>query len=250
MIFDGTNINLIIAFTAGIITFFASCLLPLVPTYLAFLSGVATNTASDDASKKIYKRNIFTNGFFFTLGFILIFTLLGATANSLGSLFATNRELIQKIGGIFFIIMGLFMLDLIKPMALLKERKIELPKHLTKWNKLNALILGSTFGFAWTPCVGPVLGVILFWASQAASFWKGVGLLTAYGVGLGVPFLVVALLFESLAPKLKNTHKFGKALQLISGGVIILMGILLILNKVEYIALVLINIAGLRAFSV
>ena len=103
--FDGSQVNLLIAFAGGIITFFASCLLPLVPTYLAYLSGIATSKTEDDSHKKIYRRDIFINGLIFTIGFISIFVLLGATANTLGRMLGIYKPFIQKLGGILFVVM-------------------------------------------------------------------------------------------------------------------------------------------------
>jgi cytochrome c biogenesis protein CcdA len=156
----------------------------------------------------------------------------------------------QKVGGVFFIAMGLFMLEIVKPVFLYKERKIELPKNITKWKKLNSFLVGMTFGFAWTPCIGPVLAVILFWASQAQSLAQGVGLLFVYGLGLGMPFVVVALMFESIAPKLSKTTKFGHILQKIAAIVILVMGLLLVLDKATLISIRLLQFFGLNTLSV
>lgn len=247
---DGSQVNLLVAFAGGVITFFASCLLPLVPTYLAYLAGIATSDTSNSTEKKLYKRTVFLNGLIFTIGFILVFVLLGATANTVGRVFASYKPLMQKVGGVFFIVMGLFMLELIKPIFLYKERKIELPKNLTKWKKLNSLLVGMTFGLAWTPCIGPVLAVILFWASQAQSLVQGVSLLFVYGIGLGLPFVVVAFMFESIAPKLSKSTKFGHILQKVAAIVILVMGILLLFGKVEFISVRLLQLFELNTLSV
>lgn len=249
-VLDGSQVNLLVAFVGGVITFFASCLLPLVPTYLAYLAGIATSSDDTEAEKKLYKRSVFLNGLIFTIGFILIFVLLGATANTVGRVFASYKPVMQKVGGLFFIVMGLFMLEIIRPVFLYKERKLELPKNITKWKKLNSLLVGMTFGFAWTPCIGPVLAVILFWASQAQSLAQGVGLLFVYGLGLGLPFVIVALMFESIAPKLSKTTKFGHILQKVAAIVILIMGILLFLGKVELISVRLLQLFSLNTLSV
>lgn len=248
--FDGSQVNLLIAFIGGIITFFASCLLPLVPTYLAYLSGLVTSRTEDDSHKKIYRRDIFINGFIFTIGFIFVFVLLGATTNTLGRMLGVYKPIIQKLGGILFIMMGLFMLKIFRPVFLYRERKIILPLSLTKFRKLNSFIVGLTFGFAWTPCIGPVLAVILFWSAQAESLVKGMSLLLAYGVGLGVPFLVVALFFESISSKLSATKKLGKYLNILAAVVIILMGVLLIVGKVDLVSIRLLQFLNLNVLAV
>ena len=261
---DGSQVNLFIAFVGGLITFFASCLLPLVPAYLAFLSGDATTqkpdnnksqqTRNQDSSikntHKLITGRVFTTGLFFTLGFITVFVLMGATVNSIGLFLARYRPLLQKLGGLMFIALGFSLLEIFKPISLLQERKIDISKNLTKWKHLNAYLIGITFGFAWTPCIGPVLAVILFWASQTATIWKGIGLLTAYGIGLGVPFLVVALLFEAITPKLHKAQKAGAFLQKISGTVILAVGILLLLGKVDTVSIKLLQFVGLTRLAV
>ncbi len=247
---DGSQVNLFVAFIGGVVTFFASCLLPLVPTYLAYISGVATTKDIDDAHQKIFKREVFVNGLAFTIGFILVFVILGATANTLGRLVGAYRPVIQKLGGLFFIVMGMFMLNIVHPTLFNKELKIELPKNLTAWKKLNSLLVGMTFGFAWTPCIGPVLAVILFWASQAQSFAQGVGLLLVYGIGLGLPFLVVALLFETISSKLSKAAKFGNLLQKVAAVVIIIMGILLFFGRVDVISIRLLQLFNLNTLAV
>jgi cytochrome c-type biogenesis protein len=246
MKFDGSQVNILIAFIGGFVTFFASCLLPLVPTYLAYLAGLSASLEDE----KTLRKEIFLNGLLFTIGFISVFILLGATANTLGRGLVAYRPLIQKLGGILFLILGAFVLGIIKPSFLYKEFKIKLPKNLTKIKEVNSFLVGTTFGFAWTPCIGPVLAVILFWASQAATVWKGMALLTAYGIGLGAPFLIIALGFEHLAPKLRKANKFGRIVQYISGIVVILVGILLILGKLDLIAIYLIQLLGFDALSI
>ncbi|MDH5532986.1 MAG: cytochrome c biogenesis protein CcdA [Candidatus Pacebacteria bacterium] len=248
--FDGSQVNLLIAFLGGIITFFASCLLPLVPTYLAYLAGIATSKQEEETDKSIFKRRVFVNGVIFTLGFIFIFVLLGATTQTLGILLAQYKPLIRKISGIVFVIMGLFMLDVIKIQQLYQERKFELPKSLEKYKELHSFLVGMAFGFAWTPCIGPVLAVILFWSAQATTVWKGMSLLLAYGIGLGLPFIITALFFESISTKLIKTRKFGKILHDISAVIIILMGILLFLNKVEIISIQLLQFFNLNTLAV
>lgn len=251
MTLDGSNVNLLVAFIGGVVTFFASCLLPLVPTYLAFLSGVATASQESTAKENfLFKREILKNSVLFTLGFIIVFVLLGATASAFGGYLSIHRNIIQMIGGIFFVIVGLFMLGVLKSSTLLSEHKADYSKYITKWKWLNAVIFGATFGFAWTPCIGPVLAVILFWASQAESALHGTLLLLTYGLGLGMPFIVVGIFFEALAPKLSKASKFGFYLNKIASLIIILMGILLILGKVQIVSFFLLEVFGLNSLAI
>lgn len=250
MILDGSQVNLLIAFIGGIVTFFASCLLPLVPTYLAYLSGITVTKPVNDQHKRLIQREVFLNSLLFVVGFVGVFVLLGAAASSLGKAIALYKPFIEKLGGGFLILMGLFMLGVIKPTWLYKEFKIHLPSKLTKWRKLNSLLVGTTFGFAWTPCIGPVLAVILFWASQAATIWQGIGLLLAYGIGMGLPFVIIGLLFETLTPKLNATARMGRWLQRAAAIIIILTGVLLITGYMQSISLQLLNFLNLRTLAI
>ncbi|MFC1626706.1 cytochrome c biogenesis CcdA family protein [Patescibacteria group bacterium] len=247
--FDGSQLNFFIAFIAGFITFFASCLLPLVPTYLAYLSGVTITSKIEIKEKIIFRKDIFIHGVIFTIGFILIFSLLGAGSNVIGRSIIVNRLLFQKIGGLFFIFLGLFLMDVIHPSFLYKEWRMNTSMNLSKLTYLNSLFVGITFGFAWTPCIGPVLGVILLWASQGESVAYGMLLLIFYGVGLGLPFLIIAAFFDYLSQYLKKTARFGLILQKGSGVFIVFVGILLILGKMEVISFLLLESLHLNTLA-
>jgi len=243
MKFDGTQINLLVAFLGGIVTFFASCLLPLVPTYVAYLFGVSSSKHND-------KREIFINSVLFTLGFILIFILLGLSASSVGLLLKQHRQLIQQIGGVFLMFVGLFLFGLFNFEFLHRERKIYLHGEIIKRKKLKSFFTGLTFGFAWTPCIGPVLGVILFWASQAGSVFKGTTLLLFYGLGLGLPFILIGLLFEHLGDRLLAAKKIGKVLNIIAATIMLVTGFLLVIGKLQYLSLFIMKLFNIDAFGI
>ena len=244
MTFDGSQISIGVAFLGGVITFFASCLLPLVPIYLAYLTGITLQEID-----KRSRNQVLINAAAFVLGFITVFTILGMTATIIGNVLAVNRQLIQKIGGVGILVMGLFMLGHVKSDLLLKEARININLG-SRWKLLNSFFVGLTFGFAWTPCIGPVLATILIWASQTATFWRGTELLIAYGVGIGLPFLIVGMFFEFLSPKLKSLKRLGKVLYRAAAVIMILIGILLIAGKIDYISVRLLEFLNLRTLAV
>lgn len=245
-ILDGSQVNFIIAFIAGGITFFASCLLPLVPTYLAYLSGVALN--DKEAGQK--KWQIFRTGLMFVIGFIITFIILGLAANKFASVVAPYRQVIEKIAGILFIVLGLFMVGVFKSTFLSRERRFNLHGKFQQRRSLHAILIGIAFGFSWTPCIGPVLAVILFWAAQADSALKGTLLLTAYGIGLGIPFLVIALGFEKIIPWIKKHAKISQIMSFVSGLFILGAGILLLMDQLQNLSLYLLNLLSLNILSV
>lgn len=245
-IFDGSNVNFLIAFLAGGITFFASCLLPLVPTYLAYLSGVSLSEDHDQQQK----WQIFKTGAMFVLGFVLTFVILGLAANQFAIIINPYRQVVEKIAGILFIFLGLFMLGVFKSKTLSKEKKFDLHGKFLQHRSLHAILTGVAFGFGWTPCIGPVLAVILFWAARADSALKGALLLTSYGMGLGVPFLLIALGFEKIIPWIKKNQHITQITNIISGVFIIVTGVLLLTTQLQAISIYLLRFFNLGTLSI
>lgn len=238
MSFTGSNINFFIAVLAGVFTFFASCLIPLVPTYVAYLSGFSRDGIS-------HKRELFINSFIFVFGFISTFILFGLTATSLGFILRSHRAFLQQVGGFFLIFVGLFMLGLFKTNFLMKERRINLHHQVVKNRKIKSFLFGVTFGFAWSPCIGPILSVILFWASQAKTMLRGIFLLFSYGVGLGIPFVLIALFIDKFQGRFKISEKLSKALSTAAALLILITGILLVLGKLNYYTIAITRLMGI-----
>lgn len=253
MLLDGSNVNLFIAYLAGLVTFFASCLLPLIPSYIAYISGVTVNKVKsglgDDENSGKMRWVVFSNSVVFVFGFVLIFVALGILSTTLGQSIRAYQEFIQKIGGLFLIAMGLFLMGIFKPNFLYVERKVHLSKRVFKLQILNSFLFGLTFGFAWTPCVGPVLAVILFWASQQAHLYQGIFLLTVFGLGLGTPFIIVGLFFDILSKKLRKTAIWGHWLNILAGVFVVLFGILLILDKVQVFTFTILKVLHISPLS-
>lgn len=255
MVLDGSNVNLFVAFAGGVVTFFASCLLPLVPTYLAYLTALPDKASDDDDfivknSKKNKYNIVLINSILFTAGFILVFVILGLTAGIVGNIFSLYRNHIQKAGGLFLILLGIFMLGLVRLPFLSKERRFAFNPNLLRWQKLNAVLLGITFGFAWSPCIGPVLSVILLWASQAETALKGALLLFVYGTGLGIPFILIGLFYEHIRHKIFRYTRFSVVLNKIGAVLIIFTGILLITEKLGYVFNGILNLLNMHFSAV
>ena len=243
--FDGTHINLLVAFLAGFSTFFASCLLPLVPVYLAYLSGLSlTHPQASSHRWQIVKASLF-----FVFGFVTIFVFLGEALYLFSHLVSFSRTWLDRLGGILFILFGLNLLNIFKPKWLNQEFKLN-PNHwFTHHRYFHAFLVGLTFGFAWTPCIGPVLGVILFWASRQATAWLGFKLLLVFGFGLGLPFILVGFAFEPLIPWLKKHANLSRYFQLISGLIILLAGFLLLFDQLQSISFFILNLIHLNSFT-
>jgi len=220
------------AFIAGILTFLAPCTLPLVPGYLGFISGVSIQDLQDPLKSKSARRKIFLNGLLFVIGFSLIFILLGSLFGLGGSAFAQYRVWLSRIGGIFVILFGLFMIGALRLPFLNVEKNIGRIKALKPGNPASSLIFGATFAFGWTPCVGPILGSILTLAAASTTVGQGAFLLLVFSLGLAIPFLVIALSIGSASAYLSKISKYLNIISFVGGLFLIFIGILLLTGKI------------------
>lgn len=221
------------AFIAGILTFLAPCTLPLVPGYLGFISGSSLDDLKDPEKAKKARWKIFLNGFFFMLGFSAVFIILGTLVGFIGAaLLVPYRLWLGRIGGIFVIIFGLFMLNVLKIPFLTREKQWKVPALFERGKPINSFILGSAFAFGWTPCVGPILGSILLLASTSTSALQGALMLTIFSAGLAVPFLLIAIGIGSASRNIQNISKYLNAVSIVGGVFLIFLGVLLVSGNI------------------
>jgi cytochrome c-type biogenesis protein len=222
VITEFTFISIWLALFAGIISFLSPCIFPLVPAYLAQLTGTSISDNQLNADRKI----IITRSIGFIIGFTIIFLLLGASSTVFGQLFMKNRELLEKVGGIIIVVLGLQMYGIFSFKMLMSEKRLQSkPKKSTSF--LGSIGFGFIFGAGWSPCIGLVLSSILILAAQSGSMASGMFLLLVYSIGLGIPFLIVALLFSKSLDKIKKINKYLPLIQKFSGGIMVILGILL-----------------------
>ncbi|MDP2696142.1 MAG: cytochrome c biogenesis protein CcdA [bacterium] len=219
------------AFIAGLLTFLAPCTLPLVPGYLGFISGVSTQDLQDPEKAKSAKKKVILNGLFFIIGFSVIFILLGTIAGSFGGLLFKYRIWLSRIGGIFVIVFGLFMLNIVKIPFLTRELHIKTPKLFQRGRASNSFILGLAFGAGWTPCVGPILGAILTLAATGTTAIQGGFLLAVFSFGLAIPFFIIAVGFGSAANRIAKFGKYLNIISIVGGLFLIFLGILLLTDN-------------------
>lgn len=219
------------AFIAGVLTFLAPCTLPLVPGYLAFVSGVSLDDLHDSQKSKRARFRIFLNGLFFVAGFSAVFIIFGTLAGFLGTALVPYRLWLARIGGIFVILFGLFILGAFKIPMLAREQKLPVPPIFKRGRPFNAVVLGAAFGAGWTPCIGPILGSILFLASMSAMAFKGALLLAVFSVGLAVPFLLIAIGIGSASQHIARIGRYLNAVSFVGGIFLVFLGILLLTNN-------------------
>ncbi len=226
------DLNLIIpSFIAGILTFLAPCTLPLLPGYLAFVSGVSLEDLKDPTKVKKARAKIFLNGVFYVIGFSIIFIILGSLFGLGGQALIQYRIWLGRVGGILVIFFGLFMLGVLRLPFLNFEKRLGSIKFLKPGNPLSSLFFGSAFAFGWSPCVGPILGSVLVLASAGATVLQGAFLLFIFSLGLAVPFLAIALGIGSASRYLQKLDKVLKLVSIIGGVFLIFLGVLLLTNK-------------------
>ncbi|MSS86545.1 MAG: cytochrome C biogenesis protein [Thaumarchaeota archaeon] len=227
--------TILIAFSAGLASFIAPCILPMIPAFLAYISGT-TLTEINNGQKsnfKINKINIISNTIFFVLGFSIVFSILGVLINSILSeninQFANS---LNWVAGIIIIIFGIFLLLSTKINSLNKEKKFHIKNFKSSYPM--SFVFGLAFAIGWTPCVGPILGTILTLAATTPS--TSFTLLLSYSIGLGIPFILIGIFFSKSTKIISSMTKHLKYYNIVLGGFIILLGILIFTNQLAYIA--------------
>ena len=216
------------AFVAGLLSFFSPCVLPLIPAYFTFITGFSIEELTEEYNSEIRKK-VFLSTFLFVLGFSLVFILMGASASYLGGLMYTYKKLIRIIGGILIIILGVHLTGLIRIPGLDFEKRVTLEKKPLHF--LGTLVIGMAFGAGWSPCIGPLLGSILIVAGSQETVWQGVILLGIYSAGLAIPFIIMSIFINFLLIFIKKTSKVLKYVNMVAGVVLIVVGLILVSNK-------------------
>lgn len=217
-----TEVGIFIALTAGVLSFLSPCVLPLVPAYLSFVSGMSL----EDLEAGVDRRRVLTYSLLFVGGFTIIFVLLGASASFLGRFFQHYDVWIARVGGVVILILGLHLAGAFRLAPLMREKRLHVSDGPMGY--LGAVGVGMAFGAGWTPCIGPVLGAILTYAFVQDTFWFGVGLLSVYSLGMAVPFLVTALAMDRFLSAFSRFRRFLPGVQVASGVLLVGLGILLI----------------------
>jgi cytochrome c-type biogenesis protein len=214
------EVSLLVALAAGVLGFLTPCILPLVPGYVAFLSGVSV--AELQSGGRVPIGRVLAGSLLFVLGFSIIFTSMGASASLLGHLVLEHRSLLTRAGGVIVVAMGLVLLGVLRIPALYRERRLRFTHN--RWGLLGAVPFGMAFGFAWTPCIGPTLAAILTLAASTGTVGDGARLLFAYSLGLGLPFLATAVVMSSAIGALRWITRHGRAVETAGGVLLLVMG--------------------------
>ncbi len=222
------QIGLAVAFGAGLLSFLSPCVLPLVPSYVTFITGLSF----EDVARA--RRNALTHALLFVSGFTLIFVLLGAGATTLGRLLAAYRDVIARVGGVLVIAFGLFLLGAFNLAAFQRERRVHLADKPAGY--LGTVLVGVAFGAGWTPCIGPVLGAILTYNLGSDDVGRGALMLFAYALGLAVPFVLAAVALERFLALFQRMRRFLGVASRASGALLVGVGVLMITGSIGRMA--------------
>ncbi|MBI2835158.1 MAG: sulfite exporter TauE/SafE family protein [Acidobacteria bacterium] len=231
------NVSLVAAFVAGLLSFVSPCVLPLVPGYLSFISGVTLEEMRAGASRDSLasrRRQVFGASLAFVLGFSLVFIALGASASAIGQFLMERLSLLGKIAGIVLILFGLHSMGVVRIGWLYAEKRVHTQKRPT--GPIGALLVGVAFAFGWTPCIGPILAAILAVAAAQESIGQGVRLLAVYSLGLGVPFLLTSIAVNQFFAAFARVRRYYHAIEVASGALLVAIGVLIFTNRFTVIA--------------
>lgn len=221
------NLSYSAALIAGLLSFFSPCILPLVPAYFSFITGLSLDELTENKAET--RRKVILSTVFYVAGFSFIFILFGASASFLGGIASQYAWIIRYLGGGIVIVFGLHLLGLINIKALNFEKRLHVqgkPLHL-----MGTFVIGMAFGAGWSPCIGPMLGSILIVAGNQDTVLKGILLLAVYSAGLALPFLILSFFIHSILDIMKRTTKLIGIINKASGILLIVIGLLLIFDK-------------------
>lgn len=221
------------SFIAGLASFFMPCTFPLIPSFVAFITGGHKIDTEKSSSRNI-RLHTLINAITFILGFGVIFIFFGIIAGLIGNHLGQFRVILSRIGGVVIIIFGLLLMDVLKIQTLQKSFKILPPKILKPGSPVSSFLVGSSIGLGWSPCIGPILGSILLLASTSTTVIQGAVLLICFSIGLGLPFFLTALIGVSIIGKFFNNKKFMHYINIIGGVLLILLGLIQLTDKLSF----------------
>ena len=225
---ETASFGLGLSFSAGLLSFLSPCVLPLIPSYLTFVTGLSL----EDVQRS--RRTTLVHAVLFVVGFSLIFLALGATATVLGRMLLVYREWISRIGGALIVLFGLYMLGAFNTGLLARERRVHLADKPVGY--LGTVLVGIAFGAGWTPCIGPILGSILIYTSSTADLNRGLLLLSSYSLGLAIPFILAALAMNRFLSFFTRIRRHLIWVTRAAGALLIVVGLLLITNYFTLLA--------------
>jgi cytochrome c-type biogenesis protein len=231
------EVTLLAAFAAGFLSFISPCVLPLIPGYISFISGMTLEEMqgqSDPASASSSRQRVLLASIAFVMGFTVVFVIMGASATAIGKFVKEYAPIIAKIAGTLLVIFGLHMMGVFRIRLLENDTRVHTNRKPA--GPLGAFVVGTAFAFAWTPCIGPILGGILTMAASRDSVGEGMQMLAAYSLGLGIPFLLTSVAINQFFTAAARIRKHYRTIEIVSGVLLILVGLLIFFDQFTLIA--------------
>jgi cytochrome c-type biogenesis protein len=232
---QAASLGIGISFTAGVLSFLSPCVLPLIPSYVTFITGMSL----DDVRQS--RRIALVHSLLFILGFTLVFLALGATATALGQVLFRVRDWVGRVGGVLVIVLGLYLLGVFRIGAFARERRVHVAEK--PLGLLGTVLVGMAFAAGWTPCIGPILGGVLTYTASEADLGRGLVLLLAYSLGLAVPFLLSALMIDRFMTLFRRHRGAIAWVSRVSGVLLIAVGLLMVTGSMTVLS------AGLQRWT-
>jgi cytochrome c-type biogenesis protein len=227
------QISFFAAFSAGLLSFVSPCVLPLVPSYISYITGLSVEQLADAAERSRFRKAIIVNSLLFIAGFSAVFVAFGASASLIGQMLIAYQEHLRRFGGILVIIFGLYLLGILNLNFLKTEKRLHFRSRPAGY--LGSFLIGVAFAAGWTPCVGPVLGTILLYASTTDALTDGVTLLTCYSLGLGLPLFLTALGIDRFLAYFKEVRAYLWGVSTVSGALLVAVGVMIYANSLTMI---------------
>lgn len=229
-----TEVTLATSFVAGFLSFVSPCVLPLIPGYISFISGLTLEEMqASGASAGTSRRQVLIASIAFVLGFTVIFVAAGASATAIGRFLYEQAPIVEKIAGLLLIVFGLHMMGVFRIRLLESDKRIHTQKKPA--GPVGAFLVGTAFAFAWTPCIGPILGGILGLAASRESVAEGMQMLAMYSLGLGVPFLLTSVAIDRFFSAAARIRRYYRIIELVSGALLIIVGVLIFFDQFSLI---------------
>ena len=225
---NATTVGLLVSFSAGLLSFLSPCVLPLIPSYVTFITGMSLDEV------QVARRTTLVHSLLFIAGFTLIFLVLGAAATTLGRALLVYRDWISRVGGVLIILFGLYLLGAFNIGLLARERRVHLATKPVGY--LGTVLVGIAFGAGWTPCIGPILGSILIYTSSSADLGRGLLLLFTYSLGLAVPFLIASLAIDRFLSTFARLRHHMIWISRAGGALLVAIGVLLLTDYFTVLA--------------
>ncbi|MBI3399082.1 MAG: sulfite exporter TauE/SafE family protein [Deltaproteobacteria bacterium] len=223
------DVSIPIAFLFGLLSFVSPCVLPLVPSYISFVTGISFEELTNGEGNRELKKVILINSLMFILGFSTVFVSLGASASFAGELLRTYQDVIRKVGGIAIILLGIHIIGIINLRMLQRDKRLHFFKEKPA-GILSSFLIGVGFAAGWTPCIGPILATILMIAASYDTLWQGVLLLVFYSLGLAIPFFLTSIGINTFLKHFNRLKKHMRAVSIVTGSFLIFTGILIYFN--------------------